>query len=151
MPSYPEGSAEAVCFCSTGGTGFFFFAADGGEWGTPSMKAVRCGVVYITPLLASSKSVDVSDFQPSSPLASCHTTGYLLRTSAWSICCGNKLQALACKKRASLASGDHAGLGLEAVGFRSRSSDLPSLHLPLSPSHELLPNSKPPLASTATV
>lgn len=116
-PATQRGMQKRSVSAPQGALDFFFCCRWLRMGHTPSMKAVLCGVVYITPLLASSKSVDVSDFQPSSPLASCHATGYLFRTSAWSICCGNNLQASACKKRASLASGDHAGLGLEAVGF----------------------------------
>lgn len=73
-PSCPEGSEEGVCVSARRGRWIFH-----DKWrkmgDIPRMKTVLRGGAFITPLLASGKSVDVSDFRPTSPLASCRTLG----------------------------------------------------------------------------
>ena len=70
-PSCPRGSAQWSVFLVAGAYGFvcLFLTANGREWeASPSVKRSCLGAASITPLLASSKSVGVSGFQPVSLL-----------------------------------------------------------------------------------
>lgn len=156
-PAAHWGLQGSLCFCSQGGPRFF--TANVGDWGTsPSMRMVPRGVVFISPLLAFGRSVDVRDF--SANLSPCfwpprralstrtmHWTQFMYLPwldlhSAYVVAIPPSLGCVGGMLPWCL--GMMQAWGLRRLDSGAESSDLPSLHWPLSSSQELLNESKHP-------